>query len=279
MFFIQSVLIPIFLPFFISIIPLCYFSFIDTEKGMKAVEAIVGSEKSNLVILLANKINLKLNYALCIILIFYIFGFIRKSNEGKVFNKKSDLYYDYCYFTFWCASKILGYKKVQLVGVPLHMQFKLVIRGTFDEIIADTFEEHYIPVEESEDKLKIKIKNKELSKKEINLFIEDTYPISNEELPDCKRNLPKICIKSRGTPGVRKKDDKLISDVKRAMYNIQKYKYQVINVYSTANPVNNLNIINSSFRFFGRTENIQVFVMQKSNGSSGIYNKQYKIPV
>jgi len=74
-----------------------------------------------------------------VVLFFAVLIGIRKFNQGFVMNRKR-VYHDYCYAWYWFCAKILGIKSCDLVLVPIHMQFKLVIRATFQEYPLDETE-------------------------------------------------------------------------------------------------------------------------------------------
>ncbi|HAP9539383.1 TPA: hypothetical protein IWK11_002078, partial [Enterococcus faecium] len=53
--------------------------------------------------------------------------------------------------------------------------------------------------------------------------------------------------------------------------------FKKVFVASTSNPKNSINIINSSFRFFGRSRRFKLYVLQKDYASNGKYSKKYRI--
>lgn len=60
----------------------------------------------------------------------------KKVNTDKLFNTGNS-YHNYPLYIYWIASKILGYGKVTLVRVPIHLQYKLIITDLFPNISVD----------------------------------------------------------------------------------------------------------------------------------------------
>ena len=56
---------------------------------------------------------------------------LRKTNAERTFNDGHSVYLHNCYKRLWIAANILGYRKLQLIGVSIPMQFELIINGVF----------------------------------------------------------------------------------------------------------------------------------------------------
>lgn len=108
-----------------------------------------------------------------VVLFFAVLIGIRKFNQGFVMNRKR-VYHDYCYAWYWFCAKILGIKSCDLVLVPIHMQFKLVIRATFQEYPLD---ETDYPVVEKESDSKVSETNQEESTRKSTLFWKTHMPL------------------------------------------------------------------------------------------------------
>lgn len=110
----------------------------------------------------------------------------RKSNSEKIFNS-INFYQNYSYFWYWVCGKILGFKKCNLVRVPIFMQFKLVTRQTFENyLVGDNYGN-------KKEKIKI-ITNTSNKASTINLILSDTYPIELSQLPKGEECLDIIWI-------------------------------------------------------------------------------------
>ncbi|MCH0192744.1 hypothetical protein KEL90_06615, partial [Enterococcus faecium] len=86
-----------------------------------------------------------------------------------------------------------------------------------------------------------------------------------------------IIVRGNSIDGVRKVNRSLILEIKKTMDEIQKSDFKKVFVASTSNPKNSINIINSSFRFFGRSRRFKLYVLQKDYASNGKYSKKYRI--
>lgn len=89
----------------------------------------------------------------------------RKNNAERTFNDGHSVYLHNCYKRLWIAANILGYRKLQLIGVSIPMQFELIINGVFSEFISESSVMQY---DEFEGKLLLSI---QLKTKRIKLSI------------------------------------------------------------------------------------------------------------
>jgi len=199
------------------------------------------------------------NLVASIILVFFVLMRIRVFNQGFVMNSKR-VYHDYCYAWYWFCAKILGIKSCDLVLVPIHMQFKLVIRATFPEYPLDETE---YPVVENESDSSVSETNQDDSTKEINLVLEDTYVIEARQIPKSKRGYRTIKIsRNSGADNSRHFSQKFIETIIKCVRGL-KGKVSV-NIYATTNPMNTKHIGKRAFGL-GERENVEhLYVFQQS---------------
>lgn len=195
-----------------------------------------------------------------VVLFFAVLIGIRKFNQGFVMNRKR-VYHDYCYAWYWFCAKILGIKSCDLVLVPIHMQFKLVIRATFQEYPLDETE---YPVVENESDSKVSETNQEESTREINLVLEDTYAIEVRQIPKSKQGYRTIKIsRNSGADNSRHFSQKYIEAIIKCVRGL-KGKVSV-NVFATTNPMNTKHIAKRAFGLGerGNVEHLYVFQQGK----------------
>lgn len=115
----------------------------------------------------------------------FVLNQIRKTNKEKVFNTKN-VYHNYSYIWYWICAKVLGYTKCNLKLVPIYLQFELVMNDTFAEYDVGTDDDY--PIIENEE-IKIDKLNWNQVSQEINLVLEDTYPITKSQLPSFEKSI------------------------------------------------------------------------------------------
>lgn len=272
LFIFAKIVLPILMLVVLPVIPI-FFSTDMVDLSLKIL--LKSTEKVELAIEILKHLNLSLTYLISILILFILLNFFKKQNANKLFNSNGNIYYDFYYPLFWISSKVLGYEKLQLAGIPLHLQYKLVLRGTFPQIIPDFWENHY-DISEVSENVSLVCSNENNVSKQVNLIISDTYFIKNEELFVEYLNLPTIRVTSK-LVSRRFLNKELVQKTREAMQIVRSKGYAEINVFSTANPQNNLNIINSSFRFFGRFSDAKVYVVQKDYGRNSQYSKRYRV--
>ncbi len=196
-----------------------------------------------------------------VILFFAVLIVIRKINLGFIMNSKR-VYHDYCYVWYWFCSKILGIKSCDLVLVPIHMQFKLVIRATFPEYPLDETE---YPVVENELDSTVSETNHEEPTREINLVLEDTYAIEMQQIPKSKQGFRTIKIsRNGGADSSRHFSQKFIEAI---IKNIRGLKGKVsVNLYATTNPMNTKHVAKRAFGLGERGNVEHLYVFQQSKG-------------
>lgn len=212
------------------------------------------------------------NWTMGIILaIIVLFKFIRKSNEDKIlFN--GNIYHNYPYFWFWFCSKILGYNSCNLILVPIAMQYKLVIRGTFEkyQIPEESFPEHDINVVVKYDNMDAENFN------EINLILEDTYPIDKNQIPELEKSLRTINIKHDRKDDVsRIYNTKFVKEICKVVRSLP--ENSIVNIYSTTNPRHNYEIAKQAFCLANRSNIKELYIYQQETGNTRKFNKKKKI--
>lgn len=206
-----------------------------------------------------------------LILFFAVLIAIRKCNSDFVMNRKF-VYHDYCYAWYWLCSKILGVKKCDLVLVPIFMQFKLVIRSTFDDFPLN--EDEY-PVVDNEPESRVTEWNMDNAGNEINLILEDTYIIEKTQLPVSKRNLRTIKI-SRNAGNGRHFSQKFIETTMNVVRKLD--ETSIVNLYTTTNPMNTKHIAKRVFALGGRGNIAHLYVFQQGQDEKRTFqSKAYKV--
>lgn len=251
------------------------FFLFDKKLSDESLSFFLGNEKASFIGDVLDLINCNVNVFLAIVIAISILNFFKKRNSEKILNSNGNVYYNYYYVVFWIAATFLGYEKIQMAGLPLHLQYKLILSGLFSTIIPDVYDDHYDGTEKPD--ATIKLENFEEKTSSVNLLVIDTYNINLDELSAENQNLSTIIVRSDPTDGVRRINEALIGQVKKAMGEIQKNHFENVYVYSTANPKNNIKIVNSAFRFFGRSKGFKLYVMQKDSAVNGKYIEKYRI--
>lgn len=210
------------------------------------------------------------NEAIGVFLLIVTLLTIRKFNKGYIFNR-GDEYKNYPYFWYWICAKILGYSECNLILVPIFMQFKLVIRDTFDKYHCGTFDK------KDNDIISVNKSNMTKILDEVNLIIADTYPLSEKQIPKSKRKYPTILItRDNSVDHNRYNSPKLVqevvNEVRHLPTNIKK-----VNVFATTNPQNTMNIANNAFKLGERGNLDKVIVFQQNkNGNPRRFEKKGK---
>ena len=195
-----------------------------------------------------------------VILFFAVLIAIRKFNQGYTMNRKR-LYHDYCYSWYWFCAKILGIKSCDLVLVPIHMQFKLVIRATFSEYPLD--EKEY-PVDDTESDIIVSIFNSEEQSREVNLILEDTYTIDEKQIPKTKSGLRTIKVsRNNGNDNAHHFSQKYIDKITNVIAELKGKPN--INIFATTNLMNTKHIAKRVFGSGerGNVEHLYVFQQEK----------------
>jgi len=200
---------------------------------------------------------------------------IRKCNKKKIFNK-GDIYHRHSYFWFFFCSKILGYEQCNLVLVPIYLQFKLVIRDTFDKYIVDG---NFLPKEDNRNISVVTIKDNIDSESndlnEVNLILEDTYEISLKQIPKNKQSIKTIKVSRNCKDKTRKYNDFYVDKVISVVRNFP--NGTIINIFATTNTKHNFEIAKRCFSLGGRGNISKIYVFQQELDKNRVFKKQYKI--
>lgn len=212
------------------------------------------------------------NVALGILLFVIALFQVRKANKGCLFNK-GDEYKNYPYIWYWICAKILGYSECNLILVPINMQLKLVIR--------DTFEKYYCGKYQIKEKDVISVNRFNYSNQldEVNLMISDTYELDINQIPTLKFGKPTILISRDNASDHNRYDSpQLVQSVVNEVRNLpDSVKY--LNVYTTTNPLNTMNIGLNAFKLGerGNLDCITVFQQLREGNPRMFSNKGKKI--
>ena len=209
----------------------------------------------------------------CLFAIYVLFCIIRKSNKDKTLNR-GNIYHDKPYWWYWFCSKILGYKKCNLILVPIYTQYKLILRDTFEEY---PFDENVFPQQECQINVERNLNEENESSKDINLIIQDTYPISEEQIPLKFRSKYTISIQRVSSRlGERVYSKELINHIVEELRGLD--DNITLNIFSTTNPRNTYEIVKKAISLAerGNVKYINVF-QQNRDGIRNFDDKPYKI--
>lgn len=205
-------------------------------------------------------------------IVLFVFGLreFRKVNSEKIFNSKS-YYHNYYYWWYWICGKILGFKKCNLVRVPIFMQFKLVTRQTFEDYLVG---ENYASKKEKI----VLVTNSSNDASIINLVLSDTYPIESSQIPKGKEFSNTIWISRENKKDSQRYYNKEF--VKVILNSVRSLNKSVIriNVFATTNPKHTLEIVESVFNLGGRDNIKSLYVYQQNSTDERIFETiGYKI--
>lgn len=207
---------------------------------------------------------------------FILFKYIRTSNKEVLINT-GNLYHDHFYLWYWFCSKILGYRKCNLVRVPVAMQFKLIIRDTFAQYDWGLDSEYKEIQTETISIYKTVI---EQTNNAVNLVLSDTYPLTNKLMPESTKDLPTIFVQRENN----KKDvarcysnefiETVLNTVRHLPSNIH-----IVHLYPATNPKHNYYIAQGVFKMAGRSNiiGLLVYPQKGKNGKWDFSEKGIKI--
>lgn len=196
--------------------------------------------------------------AVALIVAILVWVAICRFNSNRIFNK-NNVYHNYSYGWFLVFGKFLGHTKCNLVGVPIYMQIKLILRDTFQDYHCGLILE-----KKENEKIKVKVINADKDTNEINLVIADTYPIKNKQLVTSKSQLYTIKIsRDNKNDKNRYKSIEMIKEVVNQLRNISG-KINRLNVFMTTNPDNTREIVEKAFKLHDRGNIDSIYVYQQS---------------
>lgn len=201
-------------------------------------------------------------------------------NSKKVLNK-GNLYHRRTMFGYWICSHILGYSKCSLIRVPISDQFKLILSDMFTDYICGNYEkaseDEKISVRKVGEPLHSDLLQQNATSdvsifrfdvEEVYIVISDTYPITDNMLPDrCDENNTIIIQREKNREDYTRYESKaLINKVLNIIKHID--NEVIINILPTTNVINTYGIANEVFKT-GRQDNIKsLYVFPQLHESS-----------
>ena len=193
----------------------------------------------------------------------------RKKNAERTFNDGHSVYLHNCYKRLWIAANLLGYRKLQLIGVSIPMQFELINNGVFSEFISESSVVQY---DEFQGEIIVEYLIENKKNKVVNLLVCDTYDIPIEKLaPDYLENTTVKISSQRNYSGNRYNNPLLVSTVREEVQKIVN-TYNEVNLFMTTNPLNTQGIVGKAFLTLDRSGFDKVSVIQMDE------TKIYKVP-
>jgi len=193
---------------------------------------------------------------------------LRKINAEYVMNRRF-IYHDYSYAWYWFCSKVLGIKKCNLILVPIHMQFKLAIRGTFDDY---PLQDDDYPLLENESECSISKAHEDRDNRTINLILEDTFSVEDQQVDKQNRDIFTIKVSRNDGSNSRHFSQKFIDATINAL---KEYKQiSILNVYATTNPKNTLHIARRVFGSVDRGNVGHLYVFQQNKDEKRTFEKK-----
>lgn len=205
--------------------------------------------------------------------IYVLFSIIRKSNKEKIFNR-GNIYHNKPYWWYWFCSKILGYEKCSLILVPIYIQYKLILRDTFEEY---PFKKSMFPKKKCKINVKKKINERNEFNENINLIIQDTYPIFENQIPLKFKSNSTIWVKRHiSRLGERVYSKELVDCIVKQIRIL--HDGVTLNIFSTTNPKNTFEIVKRAIALAERGNISHINVFQQSTSEKREFNvKPYKI--
>lgn len=196
---------------------------------------------------------------------------IRRYNGEAILNS-GNRYHDKPYFWYVFCSYILGYKRCNLVLVPIYTQYRLVLNDIFSEYL---FAEDLL--EEKPCRITVVIENEWMCDNTINLVIEDTYPIRKHQLPIRLRETYTVFVnRERKFLGERVYCKELIEKVIEVIKSFDKTVN--VNIFSTTNSKNTYGIIKQAIATATRGNIRHVYVFQQEEWGERVFiDKEHKI--
>ena len=193
----------------------------------------------------------------------------RKKNAERTFNDGHSVYLHNCYKRLWIAANLLGYRKLQLIGVSIPMQFELINNGVFSEFISESSVVQY---DEFKGEIIVEYLIENKKNKVVNLLVCDTYDIPLEKLAANYLENTTVKISSqRNYSGNRYNNPLLVSTVREEVQKIVN-TYNEVNLFMTTNPLNTQGIVGKAFLTLDRSGFDKVSVIQMDD------TKIYKAP-
>lgn len=242
---------------------------IDISKlvGEKIGETINANMEEITISVLLSCSNIVISAVLLIVAIFIA----KKVNKDKIFNHLRNVYHDYPYWWYWICAKILGYNSCNLILVPIHMQYKLVLKSVFK-----IYESGEYPKKE-DDVIDIReTKGTSCNTLIVNLVIIDTYLIQNSQLPDVVKEFKTIYIQRYNGDNNRYQSEKFVNEINNVVRKLSSFVKQV-NIFSTTNPWHTCQIASNVFTTGDRSNIQRIVVYQQEKDGNRIFGKKGKV--
>lgn len=223
----------------------------------------------------AEKVLEVLGYIIYIIFFFFFLYLIRKYTKKRSFtDATANFYANYPFFVYWIAAKVLGYGSVNLIMIPVYLQFKLVLRKTFDNIIADATLD-----EVDNEKISVTRENMENNSTVLNIYLSDTYNVTIDKIPEILQNNPTIKILRKDNKNHIRIYSKMF--VKKIEEIVSEYKneYSTINIFAYTNTLHNKKIAEKCFIIGRRNKLNKLVVFQCEKETFMFLKKGYKIKI
>lgn len=182
---------------------------------------------------------------------------LRQFNKDFLMNKLN-VYHNYPYWWYWYCAKILGIGNCNLVNTPIYLQVKLVMQNTFDNF---PFEDGDYPQKENEP-INVRKLNTNRNYHEVNLILEDTYPISASQIPRGKRTTFTIDISRNNDSRARYYSPCFIAKTIEEVGLLD--NGTTVNLFATTNPKNMLHITHGAFTRANRGAIAHLYIFQQS---------------
>ena len=196
---------------------------------------------------------------------------VRKKNKDRVFNHLNNVYHDYPYWWYLFCAKILGYNSCNLILVPIHMQYKLVLNSVFNILEPGEYpkkEDDTISVRET--------KGTSYNSSVVNLVFIDTYLIQSSQLPDVVKEFKTIYIQRYNGDNNRYQSEKFVNEINNVVRKLPSSVEQV-NIFSTTNPWHTYQIASNVFTTGDRNNIQRIVVYQQEKDGNRIFGKKGKI--
>lgn len=207
-----------------------------------------------------------------IIILLLCYLTIRKINKDKVFHDSGLGYLDW---PFWCLTlvgKILCYRYINTVNIPIWLQFKIYKSSFWNTHLLNSED-----INHSNDESKVFWKKMGNNRDVVNVILMDTYPILNKIPKDVLNKYDNLIIKRKKLNDFsRTFNEKFVNKSISEINKLYKSPYNHINLFCSTNPIHTKKIFEGSFKMDVREKHISVTIFQ-SVGKSHIYKDSHKV--
>ena len=210
------------------------------------------------------------NICIAVLLALLMIVLFHKINSESVLNR-GNRYHRRTMCEYWIYARLLGYKKCNLMRVPIADQYKLILSDLFPEYICGDCE----PAPEDEtisvrmygnrpnsesgiimQHMEARDSSLKFQGNEIFLAISDTYPISEGMLPNIctEQNTAIIQRDQNKGDNVRYKSKALVRELMKIIRGLN--ESTIVHIFPTTNVNNTFEIVNQIFKMAGR-DNIE----------------------